>query len=262
MRNGPVFGSVADKVNQYIAATDAHEFTARDIANAIGDVRVNVVSAALSKLKSDKKITYRIIPHEHWGRPIHMYLNPREAGVQVPVVTPPTHEPLHVVRLGRREIVNPGCTRIVEEWIEKQLSDRPFAAEGGIRFTTTLITKETGVPITRVSALLNTMRYKHKIKFAEKDGNRNVYFTTKRMFASYKRRRKAPIFTYTEVPSREREYIPEVRKAEPNKAHGLVDHLLETAIKIEKTGATREICLNLIETLCVYLRVGPDAWTK
>ena len=68
------------------------------------------------------------------------------------------------------------------------------------------------IPITRVSALLNTMRYKHKIRFAEKDGNRNVYFTTKRMFASYKRRRKAPVFVYSEALLREREYIPEVRK--------------------------------------------------
>ena len=258
MSQGPVFGSVADKVNQYIAATDVREFTARDIANAIGGVKVNVVSAALSKLKSDKKITYRVIVHKRWGTPIHMYLNPREAGAmaildkvgsQVPVVTPPPSrtEPLHVVRLGRREIVNPGCTRIVEGWIEKNLEGKEE-----IRFTTTLITKETGIPINRVSGLINTMRDKNKIGFVEKDGCRNVYFTTKRMFASYKRRRKVPTFVYSEAPLRKRDYIPEVR--EP----GLVDHLLETAIKIEKTGATRGICVGLIETLCFYLRAVAD----
>ena len=254
MPQGPVFGSVADKVNQYIANTDVREFTARDIANAIGNVKVNVVSAALSKLKSDKKITYRVIDHERWGRPIHMYLNPREAGamaigVQVPVVTPPpAREPLHVVRLGRREIVNPGCTRIVEGWIEKNLEGKEE-----LQFTTTLITKETGVPTTRVSALLNAMRYKNKIRFAEKDGNRNVYFTTKRMFASCKRLRKAPVFVYTEVPLR-------VREAEPNKAHGLVDHLLENRYQNRKDWrnsgdlfkSDREPCASTYESVLTH----------
>ena len=59
--------TISHRVNQFIASTDVPEFTARNIADAIGVTAVNVVSAALSKLKSDKKITYRVIPHEHWG---------------------------------------------------------------------------------------------------------------------------------------------------------------------------------------------------
>ena len=73
------------------------------------------------------------------------------------------------------------------------------------------------------------MRYKHKIKFAEKDGNRNVYFTTKRMFVlAYKRRRKAAAtVVLADGP---------FANGTGSAAHGLVDQLLEDAIRIEKTG--------------------------
>ena len=241
MSFGPVFGSVADQVNKYIATTELNEFTARNIAEAIGVKAVNVVSAALSKLKSDGKITYRVIEHEKWGRPIHLYLNPRQ-GAQVPVVTPP--RPV-ADRFGRRELVNPGCTAIVDDWIEKQL----IGGEDGLRFTSTAVAEGTGIPGNRISALLNTLRYKRKIRVIEKNGCQNIYFTTKKMFHSYafKRRRKAPAtVVLAERPVRERDRIG---------GNGLVDQLLEDAIRIEKTGVTREICLNLIETLCTYLKV-------
>ena len=251
MPYAPTFGSVSNRVNKFIAETDAREFTARDIATAIGSDKVNVVSAALSKLKSDKKITYRIIPHEHWGRPIHMYLNPRETAGQVPFVVPPRP------RQERGEMANPGCTRIVEKWIEEQL-----AASEKIRFTTTMVAKGTGLPLNRISALLNAFQHRKRITCAERQGCRNVYTSDRKQYFSYVPRRKFYGWSADKikVPATDQrqivEYKPEIRSKKT--APGLVDHLLETAIRVDKAGATREICLGLIETLCTYLKAVTD----
>ena len=226
------------RVNQFLASTDAPEFTARNIADAIGVKAVNVVSAALSKLKSDKKITYRVVPHELWGRPIHMYLNPRHAGVQAPIVTPS-----RPARWKNRELVNPGCTAIVNDWIEKQIG-----GEDGLRFTSTAIAEATGININRVSALLNALRYKRRIRVVGKNGCQNEYFTTKKLFHSHKPKRKNPVIPVVLAPRPEAAPSTHVKGYTSNRTR-LVDQLLETAIQVEKSGGTREICLNLIQNL-------------
>jgi hypothetical protein len=227
--------SVSDRVNQFIANTDAPEFTARNIADAIGVTGVNIVSAALSKLKSDNKIAYRVIPHEKWGRPIHMYLNPRNKDAQAPIVIPP-----RPVRVGKRELVNPGCTAIVDGWIEKKLGGR----EDGFQFTSTIITGQTGVNINRVSALLNALRYKHRIRVVDRNGCQNIYFTTKKMFHSYKRRRKSPVVPVVLAPRPEVAVLAD--KKGKYEASLVSNYLFEGAVEIERNGLSRNICVNLI----------------
>jgi hypothetical protein len=72
------------------------------------------------------------------------------------------------------------------------------------------------------------------------------------MFHSHKPKRKSPVVPVVLAPRPEA--APVRREQEPKKAYALVDRLVEAAIQVEKTGPTRDVCLNLIQTLYGLLR--------
>ena len=152
------------------------------------------------------------------------------------------------IRWKNRQLNNPGCTEIVNSWIENRLGEN---REDGFRFTSTIISGQTGININRTSALLNALRFKNRIRIIERDGFRNIYFTTKKMFHSYKPRRRRPVVL---VPRPEAAPVSAPVYEQPKKAYALVDQLIEAAIQVEKTGPTRDVCLNLIQTLYGLLR--------
>jgi hypothetical protein len=246
MSQQPVYESVAGKIREFLANTDIPEFTAREVAAAVKAPSLNVVTATLSKLTTDKKLAFRVVPHPQYNTPMHVYLNPR---LQPPVVAAPATPPEAAVRLvhprrPRRGYLNPGCTAKVDNWIADALT-----AHGGeaIRFTSNMVSKGIKVETGRVGALLSALLRQERIKIFQKAGLKNIYTTDGKMFNQNRPYRLAMVEPL--MPS-----TAQVSKLADNLATKLVDHLLEGAVKIERDGPSRGVCVDLIQHLAATLR--------